>query len=172
MPTVAEIAGIRSEEFVTDIDGAGLLGLASRPDTKSTRSVFCEHLDGATNAPRVMVRHEQFKYVMSQAYPPQLYDLQRDPSELINLSGQSQFAEIERQLVECVDHTWDLEKLKSDVAAAHKIRRFLFESLSKGRFESWDYAPASELQNRFVRRGDMFPQVEQRGYLHYRDRAT
>jgi choline-sulfatase len=44
-----------------------------------------------------MIRHGKWKYVHYVAYPPQLFDLERDPEELTDLAGDPQQSEVLRQ---------------------------------------------------------------------------
>ena len=51
-----------------------------------------------------------------------------------------------------------------------RIRRFLADALGKGRIEDWEREPTVPTADRFVRRGDLFPEIERRGYVDYEDR--
>ncbi|MBT6273592.1 MAG: choline-sulfatase [Chromatiales bacterium] len=168
LPTCLGAAGGTRSDLLTEVEGEDLLQLAE-DQTADTRSVYVEHLDGATRAPRVMVRKGAYKYVYSDAYPPQLFDVVADPEQLVNLAGQEAHAVTERGLLEEVTQRWDLAQLKADVAANQRIRRFLADSLSVGRVETWEREPTVPSANRFVRRGDLFPDVERRGYVDYED---
>jgi choline-sulfatase len=55
------------------------------------------HGMGSTTA-AFMIRHGRYKYVHYVAYPPQLFDLERDPEELTDLAGDAAHA---RVLAEC-----------------------------------------------------------------------
>jgi choline-sulfatase len=168
LPTCLRAAGIDTSEVLTDIDGEDLVQLAD--DARAnTRPVYIEHLDGATHAPRVMVRLGRYKYVYSEAYPPQLFDLQVDPEQLENLSGSDAHATTEQELHALVMQRWDLPKLKSDVVSNQRVRRFLADALAKGRIEPWETEPTVTTADRFVRRGDLFPDVERHGYVDYLD---
>jgi choline-sulfatase len=166
LPTFLDIAKQDASCLVAPIDGISLLPFAigSGPED---RPVMVEHIDGATEAPRVMVRRGDWKYVHSEAYAPQLYDLARDPEQLDNLSGAPAHAEREVELRSIVAREWDLPALREAVIADQRKRRFLAETLAAGRVESWDYQPIVDATRSFVRRGDLFPEVERRGYLSY-----
>lgn len=169
LPTCLRAAGGQTSELLSEFDGDDLLQLADDRHA-STRPIYVEHLDGATRAPRVMVRLDRYKYVFCEAYPPQLYDLQADPEQRFNLAGDKAHAAAEQQLHALVVKRWDLPQLKTDVASSQRIRRFLADALSTGRVESWEREPTVGSAERFVRRGDLFPQVERRGYVDYEDR--
>ena len=45
-----------------------------------------------------MVREQRYKYVYRLYEPDQLFDLEEDPRELVNLAGRAEYREIERRL--------------------------------------------------------------------------
>jgi choline-sulfatase len=166
LPTLLDIAGHDPAALVAPIDGESLLPFATgaSPDD---RPVLVEHIDGATDAPRVMVRRGTWKYVYSEAYPAQLFDLAEDPEQLENRAGDPACAALEAGLRAIVAREWDLPTLRAAVIADQRKRRFLAETLATGRVESWDYQPIVDATRNFVRHGDLFPEVERRGYLQY-----
>ncbi len=166
LPTLVDLAGAPDGSVSTPVDGRSLVpalkgGAVSGP-------VFVEHIDGGTVAPRVMVREGAMKLVHSPAYPDQLYDLAADPEERVNLAGTDQGAAAERHLSALVAATWDLDALAEQVRNDQAARRVVNAALGVGRRESWEFRPPSSSQNeRYVRRGDAFPDVERRNYLPY-----
>ncbi|WP_052261863.1 choline-sulfatase [Leisingera sp. ANG-M1] len=168
-PTLLDIGGIRGEAIKTPLDGRSLM-----PALRSEAligPVFAEHIDGGTSAPRVCVRDGDKKLVISRAYPPQLYDLAADPLEQVNLAGQGDADEA--RLTELAEQTWPLDTLLDDVIASQVARKLIDNALSTGREEIWDFTPRPLTQNtNYVRRGDAFPEVEQRGYLPYNTKRT
>lgn len=168
LPTLAEVATGDTSGIVPPMDGSSLLPLMFGED-ESERTVFAEHLDGATDAPRVMARKGALKYVFSEAYPPQLFDLSADPGETENLAGIPHWAEKENEMHAIVGGTWDFAALKEEIVRSQKTRRLLHSALSKGRAEPWEPSPNPDCHTRFVRAGDLFPECERRGYLPYSD---
>ena len=165
-PTLLDIAGIKSSDVTTHLDGKSLLpalqgGIIEGP-------VFAEHIDGGTSAPRVCIRDGNLKLVVSRAYPPQLYDLSTDPNELVNLAGTGNPEEA--RLTALAEDTWPLDQLLDDVLRSQTERKLIDSALATGREEIWDFTPRPQRQNtNYVRRGDAFPAVERRGYLAYPD---
>jgi choline-sulfatase len=168
-PTLLDIGGIRGDAIKTPLDGRSLMP-ALRGEALSG-PVFAEHIDGGTSAPRVCVRDGDKKLTISRAYPPQLYDLANDPLEQVNLAGQGDAEEA--RLTVLTAQTWPLDTLLDDVIASQVARKLNDNALSTGREELWDFTPRPLTQNtNYVRRGDAFPEVEQRGYLPYNTKRT
>jgi choline-sulfatase len=166
LPTIVDIAGVDTDSILKPSDGASLLASARGVESEE-RAVMVEHIDGATDAPRVMVRRGAWKLVYSEAYPPQLYNLDDDPEQLRDLVGIPEHATIQAELREIVAQTWDLPALRQDVIDDQRKRRFVADALMQGRIESWDHPPGNAPSRSLVRQGDLFPEVEQRRYLRY-----
>ncbi len=166
LPTFLDVAAVSDNALTTDIEGQSLL---ERMDSKALQKPICaEHLDGATLAPRVMLREGNLKMVHSQAYPTQLYNLDDDADELHNLAAHPDWNAAVQNLLEKVNSMWNLDQLKHDVIANQKMRQLLMRSLSKGRKRHWEHYPNPQRDSTmWVREGDYFPEVEQRGYLDY-----
>ncbi len=163
-PTLLDLAEISKKDVVTRMDGHSLLP-AIRGETRSS-PVFIEHIDGGTSSPRVCIRDGDKKIIISRTYPTQLYNLASDPYELNNLAGQGDPDEI--RLTKLAEETWPLDELQNNVVHSQTERNLIDDALSTGREEFWDFSPKALIQNtNYVRRGDAFPTVEQRGYLHY-----
>lgn len=163
-PTLCGVASVKPAEIKTPLDGRSLIpALEGKP---VTGPVFIEHIDGGTAAPRVCVRDDKKKLVLSRAYPAQLYDLAADPLELTNLAGVGDPEEV--RLTQLAEQTWPLDTLQDAVIASQTARKIVDRALATGREEIWDFTPRPLTQNtNYVRRGDSFPTVERRGYLHY-----
>ncbi|MFT4728170.1 MAG: choline-sulfatase [Granulosicoccus sp.] len=166
-PTLLDIAGVSTDDIRTPLDGHSLLPAISGGSID--HPVFAEHIDGGTTAPRVCVRDGNLKLTLSRAYPTQLFDLSVDPLELTNLAGTGH--PDEDRLIALAEDTWPLDTLLDDVIQSQINRKLVDTALSIGREEKWDFTPRPLTQNtNYVRRGDAFPTVERRGYLHYSDK--
>jgi len=76
----------------------------------------------------------------------------------------------EAALIAQAEKTWPLDTLLDDVIQSQVNRKLIDRALSIGREEKWDFTPRPLSQNtNYVRRGDAFPAVERRGYLHYKE---
>jgi len=163
-PTLVEFSGAARDMIRTPLDGRSLAPLLDGGSRDG--SVLAEHLDGGTDAPRVMLRDGDLKLVLSRAYPPLLHDLGNDPLELADLAREpSARADLER-LTARAEETWNLDALAGEKRASQTARSVVNAALREGRVEPWDFVPGALVQNTgYVRSGDTFPDVERRGYL-------
>ena len=164
-PTLVEISGAEAGTIGTPLDGESLSPLLSGGTAHGP--VMAEHLDGGTDAPRVMLRDGDLKLVLSRAYPPMLHDLGQDPQELRDLAAvPTAQADLRRMTAEA-EAIWDLDVLAEKKRASQTARTIVNAALHQGRQRSWDFVPGGLVQNTgYVRSGDTFPDVERRGYLN------
>ncbi|KAK6833629.1 choline-sulfatase [Apiospora arundinis] len=86
--------------------------------------------------------------------PPQLFNLERDPLELVNLanlvnkeeplSAEEEEAKLKFTKFEAEARSrWDFDAITKDVLLSQRKRRVVWDALKIGRFESWDFDPAT-----------------------------
>ena len=166
LPTLNELGGGSDEDLAEQIDGRSLVPALEGRSWSGGR-VYSEHLDGGTQAPRIMLRDGPWKLVHSRAYPPQLYNLESDPSEVVNLAGHPDHADTLGRLTGRIETDYDLDRLPALVTADQRRRRVVEKANATGRIDRWDFVAQPHIDRWFVRRGDSFPTVERRGYLAY-----
>ena len=167
LPTFVELAGGSEASLIEPIQGRSL-GSLLRGESEIRDPVFGEHFDGGITAPRFMVRKGDYKLTLSAEFPAQFYDLANDPLELNNRAGDPALSTVERDLASAAAVTWNFDELARAIEASQRRRRFLIDALGAGKHTYWDYVPPSDSGPRYVRRGDLFPNVERNGYLAYR----
>lgn len=91
-PFILEAVGATPPEPNDGFPGTSLAALAQ--GTEPRRTVLSEYHGMGTTTGTFMIREGKWKYVHYVAYPPQLFDLDRDPEELNDLGTDPAYAEI------------------------------------------------------------------------------
>jgi choline-sulfatase len=121
-------------------------------DDKWCDTAICEYTDMGVIMPCRMLRQGPYKYVYTHRYPAQLYDLQVDPKELNNLSGQKSYREIERILQDRVLCNWDPEDVLARVLQSQRRRKIINDMMQKSdKYPNWSYLARPEDAKRYVR---------------------
>ncbi len=108
--TAREVCGVADDEGNAGQPGLSLRTIANAPDDPD-RTGFSEYHDGGSKTGSFMVRWGRWKYVHYVGQPPQLFDLETDPHELVNRAVDrinepdvaAALAECERRLREICD---------------------------------------------------------------------
>jgi choline-sulfatase len=119
LPTFAEVAGAPVE---TPVDGRSLIPLVDGREDGRSREVIGDYCGEATMEPVRMVRRGDYKYIAVNGYPPQLFDLKKDPAETVNLAGQPAYAAAERELRARAEQNWSGPGVKKRVMASQDNR--------------------------------------------------
>ncbi len=154
-PTLVDLAD--SDDDVRGPDepaGASLLPLLTGAVSDGERTVFSEYLAEGAYSPCVMLRRGALKYVHCRDDPDQLYDLERDHDEFVNLAPDR--PELAAELGAEVHRRWDLEALRTQVIASQERRRIVARALSEGERTAWDYVPPDDSRVRYVRGADFW----------------
>jgi choline-sulfatase len=122
LPTFAEAAGV---SVATQIDGRSLLPLADGREDGREREVIGDYCGEATIEPIRMVRRGDYKYIATNGYGPQLYDLKKDPDETVNVAGGPEYAALEKSLHARAVRDWDGAAIKRKVIASQADRDFM-----------------------------------------------
>jgi choline-sulfatase len=121
LPTLASLAGISLPDAV---DGMDLSGYLQGDDDAPERDVFVAYCQGS---PRqlYMVRDKRWKYLYSEMGGlEELYDLQDDPDELLNIAGRADaepvLAAMRQRMVDWAQENGDDELLADGVPAVNR----------------------------------------------------
>lgn len=140
------------------MDGTSLLPhLEGRRGGSDT--VIAEYCGEGTIAPLCMIRRGPWKFITCPADPPQLFNLQTDPKEVINLAIlpskhpliTSEITQIIEAFTAEADSRWDMPKITSDVLLSQRQRRLVWSALKEGRFTNWDYDPLDDGREKYIR---------------------
>ncbi len=92
-PTLMELAGLPKPE---KIDAASFVPLLKNPDAKGPAAAFAEY--ALSWEPRYMIRTPRYKFNYNQGDIAELYDMEADPGEHVNRSGEVSLRKIEKDL--------------------------------------------------------------------------
>jgi choline-sulfatase len=92
-PTLAELAGL---PMSGKVDGASLVPWLKNPGGRGPEAAFAEY--ALSWAPRYMVRTRRYKFNYNEGDLAELYDLEDDPGERVNRSGDPSLSKVEKNL--------------------------------------------------------------------------
>jgi choline-sulfatase len=119
--------------------------------------VICEYHAEGVQAPAAMIRDVNMKLIVCETDPDQLFDLERDPQELVNLAGEPTYAETVARLRRELERRLDLAAIGERVAASQRDRRHVSLGLARGAPTAWDYEPRVDASMQYVRsRADLY----------------
>ena len=148
-PTLCDLAGVSMADVMPWTDGQSLVALAhGRPRTSP---VAMEYAAEASITPLIGLRLGRWKYTNCAADPEQLFDLDADPQERVNLADDpAHAATLERFRVMAAER-WDLEAFDAAVRESQARRWVVYESLRNGAYYPWDFQPLRAASERFMR---------------------
>jgi choline-sulfatase len=141
LPTLVDLGSAGQELGVIEApyDGRSLLD-ATQGNSLSGDNVVCAEMAAdALSAPAVSVTKGAYKYIHCDTDPPLLFNLQDDPLEITNLAGSKEHQEIETELSNTVQQTWDFETLKAEIPVSQSRRRIVEAAHAEGIQPNWDY---------------------------------
>jgi choline-sulfatase len=134
-----------------DLDGNNLAPFLRGDAPGKLKPMLAEYLGEGVLEPMRMTRNERYKYVHVAHHEPLLFDLQADPGETNNLSGDPALQAVERTLRDAVLQDWNDDAVKTTVMRNQQQRLLLKDALNKGQPFSWDYQPWFDAARQWVR---------------------
>jgi len=155
LPTLVELGG----GFPDDRPAAPIEGVSLAPmlegEPGAVRDIPLEYLAEGVRAPQVTLVRGALKLVRELDGPALLYDLERDPGERHDLSGDAAYRDPEYALTEASTARWDLERLHAEVTGSQERRRLVARSLALGAASPWDH-PTERPDGPYIRSGQDF----------------
>ncbi len=155
LPTVIDLAASGDESgkptLGDDIDGRSLLPLIAGNADDDRDEAICEYAAECASHPVFMIRRGRYKYIHCEVDPPLLYDLIDDPDEQTNLADDPAHQNVASAFAAEVNERWDSEKIRQDVIATQKQRRAIHHAMVKGERTSWDFSPARNAAEEYMR---------------------
>ncbi len=154
LPTLLDLANTGAANPVPladPVDGRSLLPLLEGGAEDPSATVAAEYLGEGAAAPVLMLRRGRFKYVYSEPDPDQLYDLQADPHERVNLAGQPAYEDERQRFAAEVQRRWAPGRLREEVLASQRRRRLAGRALMAGQHTPWDFQPQRAASRQYMR---------------------
>ena len=145
-PTLVDLAGA---DVPTDLDGVSLLPALN--GEASDRAIFSEYAAEGSIAPMVMLRQGRYKLNVCPADPDQLFDLEADPQERVNLVEDPAYAEVLQDLRGQIDSAYDFDSYAQHVMVSQQQRLTVYDALRNGSYSPWDYQPMPLASERYMR---------------------
>ncbi len=152
MPTLVDLAnpGARARSELKS-DGHSLLPILKGSTLQGEDVAYVEYLAEGIGSPHLMIRRGQFKYIFTEGDPELLFDMQNDPSELVNLAGNPQYAQQLAQFRVEQSQRWNVDELTQQVIASQQQRHLVAKALATGTIKAWDYQPFSDASQQYIR---------------------
>jgi choline-sulfatase len=151
-PTILDLAGEKSIALATTLDGESLAPLITGQAKGWKNIAISEYSDMGVCAPCRMVRKDQFKYIYTHEHPSQLFDLEVDPIEMVNLSGNTKFSSIEEELKRLVLKDWNPTELESKILQSQAARKVINSAAKKSKlYPNWSFESNRNDKKRYVR---------------------
>ncbi|WP_439143697.1 choline-sulfatase [Planktotalea sp.] len=148
-PTLCDLAGVSMEEVMPWTAGMSLVPMGQ--GVERTEPVAMEYAAEASYAPLVCLRYGKWKYVRCALDPDQLFDLEADPAELMNLADAPEHQGTRESLRAKSEQRWDLERFDEEVRRSQARRWVVYEALRNGDYFPWDYQPLQKASERYMR---------------------
>lgn len=151
LPTLCDLVGIKPNPSLP-MDGMSLLPHLEGREGHDT--VISEYTGEGTISPLMMIRRGPWKYITCPTDEPMLFNLDQDPLELVNLAklvnkesltpeeevAKAKFLKFEAE----AQARWDFKAITDDVLLSQRKRRVVWDALKLGRFDCWDFDPATQ----------------------------
>ncbi|MEP5730731.1 MAG: choline-sulfatase [Sulfitobacter sp.] len=148
-PTLCDLAGVSMQDVMPWTSGQSLVPMGQGEER--TAPVAMEYAAEGSYAPLVSLRYGKWKYNRCTLDPDQLFDLDADPHELVNLATQPQHQGTVTSLRAKSQARWDLEAYDADVRKSQARRWVVYDALREGGYYPWDYQPLRRASEQYMR---------------------
>jgi choline-sulfatase len=148
-PTLCDLAGISMDAIMPWTDGESLKPVID--GAERTSPVLLEYAAEASYSPLVCIREGKWKYIHCMLDPDQLFDLESDPRELVNLAEDPDFDEVVAMFRRRREERWDMGAFDAAVRESQARRWVVYEALRNGAYYPWDHQPLQKASERYMR---------------------
>ena len=148
-PTLTDLAGVSMSDIAPWTAGTSLKAVTQGSAERGP--VLMEYAAEASYAPLVAIRDGRYKYTRCALDPEQLFDLENDPHEQVDLVDDPVHANALAALRQEADARWDLDRFDAEVRRSQARRWVVYEALRNGAYYPWDYQPLRKASERFMR---------------------
>ncbi|KAI8624773.1 choline sulfatase [Xylariaceae sp. FL1651] len=159
LPTLCDLVGTKL------ISGLPMDGISLLPHLQGRSghdTAIAEYTGEGTISPLMMIRRGPWKYITCPTDAPQLFNLENDPLELVNLAelanktegmtadeveAKAKFEKFEME----AKARWNFEVITQAVLMSQRTRRLVWDALKVGKFDPWDYNPNENGTNKYIR---------------------
>ena len=149
VPTLADLAELDMSEIDPWVDGQSLRPLLR--GRGRDKPVLMEYAAEGSYAPMVAVVEGGVKYTHCPLDPDQMFDLDKDPHELVNVADDPAYAEQAGRLRQMIDQKWDMKSFDQAVRQSQARRLLVYQALRNGSYFPWDYQPLQKASERYMR---------------------
>lgn len=123
MPTMLDLAsGGEFTGYAAPCDGASLMPALNGDISAMPDVAIAEFAADGSTGPSRMVRKGKWKLMWLEGQDTLLYDVEADPNEMNNLSGQPDYEQVEAELTAILFDGWDPDALRTEIRASQERR--------------------------------------------------
>ena len=148
-PTLSAMGGLA--ELARETDGRNLLPLLEGAAENPAATAWGEYCAEGAISPMYMLRRGKWKYIWCAVDPDQLFDMESDPLEQVNLAGHADHALIAAGFAAEVTARFEPARVNQAVLNSQKARLMMFHAMKNGRHFPWDFQPLRDASEQYTR---------------------
>jgi len=136
-PTLRDIIG--ANDWDVPLDGRSLWPVVTgKAPLDADRPVFSEYYACDVKGPERMVRWRQYKLNYYHNWGMEMFDLEKDPNELVNCIDEPVCQEVAGKLLRMLMEGWNPDQIEADIRVEQNRRTLIGESLRRQKAEAFE----------------------------------